>query len=60
MLMNIFTFLVGLLGLLSVSYGAWAVYEPAGFIVIGSFLLWWSYLASSSTTAIVKKSSVED
>jgi hypothetical protein len=60
MLMNIFAFLVGLIGLVAVSYGAWAVYEPAGFIVSGLFFLWWSYLASSSISTSAKQPSQED
>lgn len=29
--------LTGLAGLAAVSYGAWLIYEPAGFIVAGAF-----------------------
>jgi hypothetical protein len=29
----------GILGAASVSYGAWCIYRPAGFIVAGAFLL---------------------
>jgi hypothetical protein len=60
MLMNIFAFLVGLFGLIAVSYGAWVIYEPVGFIVCGLFLLWWSYLASSSIANASKQTASED
>ena len=46
--MKILVFVIGLIGLVAISFGAWSVYEPAGFIVCGLFLLWWSYKAASS------------
>ena len=46
--MKILVFVIGLIGLVAISFGAWSVYEPAGFIVCGLFLLWWSYMAASS------------
>ncbi len=46
--MKILVFVIGLIGLVAISFGAWSVYEPAGFIVCGLFLLWWSYKAASA------------
>ncbi len=51
--MNILVFVIGLIGLAAISFGTWSVYEPAGFIVCGLFLLWWSYMAASSAHAPV-------
>lgn len=45
--MNIIVFVIGLIGLSAISFGAWSIYEPAGFIVCGLFLLWWSYMVAS-------------
>lgn len=60
MLMNIIAFLIGLIGLSAICYGAWSVFEPAGFIVGGVFMLWWSYLASSSMNSLPKKKHQEE
>ena len=46
--MNILVFVIGLIGLSAATYGAWSIYEPAGFVTCGLFLLWWSYMAASS------------
>ncbi len=56
--MKILVFVIGLIGLVAISYGTWSVYEPAGFMVCGLFLLWWSYMAASSGrgTAVNKTS----
>jgi hypothetical protein len=39
----------GLVGAVSLSYGAWLVYRPAGFIVAGMLLIAGSILASRSS-----------
>ncbi len=46
MLISIITFLVGLIGVALVSVGAWLIYQPAGLIVCGVLLLFWSFLMS--------------
>lgn len=46
MILNILTPTVGVLGALLLSYGAWLVYPPAGFIVGGGLCLFWSWLVS--------------
>ena len=38
--------LVGLVGIGSVSYGAWLMYQPSAFIVSGVALVTWAALAS--------------
>jgi len=48
--MNIIVFVIGLIGLAAISFGAWSIYEPAGFIVCGLFLLWWSYMVASCSS----------
>jgi hypothetical protein len=39
--------LAGVTGLLLVSYGAWRVYEPAGYIVAGALLLAGAFLSGA-------------
>ncbi|CDG54561.1 hypothetical protein K7H09_19230 [Halomonas sp. IOP_14] len=48
MLINLLTFTVGLLGVGLVAFGAWLVLPAAGYIVAGSFCLFWSWLASKA------------
>lgn len=38
--------LVGVLGALLLSYGAWLIYPPAGFVVAGALCLCWSWLVA--------------
>ncbi|OSL33091.1 hypothetical protein [Escherichia albertii] len=46
MFLIILTPLVGVLGALLLSYGAWMVYPPAGFVVAGALCLCWSWLVA--------------
>ena len=43
---QLFIDLVGLIGIGSVSYGAWLIYQPSAFIVGGVALVAWAALAS--------------
>lgn len=47
-IMPIIGFIVGLIGASLVAYGAWQVYEPAGYISGGVFALIWSYLSAKA------------
>jgi len=42
-------FLVGIMGALSISYGAWLIYSPAGFLVIGALCMAFSYMAARTS-----------
>ncbi|WP_149451313.1 hypothetical protein [Escherichia albertii] len=46
MFLIILTPLVGVLGALLLSYGAWMIYPPAGFVVAGALCLCWSWLVA--------------
>ena len=46
MIMLILAPLVGVLGALLLSYGAWLIYPPAGFVVAGALCLCWSWLVA--------------
>lgn len=35
---------IGLAGAAAITYGAWLIYPPAGFIVGGAFLFAWAFL----------------
>ena len=50
MLMNALIFLVGLAGAAIISAGAWLIYQPAGFIAGGAFLLAWSFMAARASS----------
>ncbi|WP_261840960.1 hypothetical protein [Aliamphritea ceti] len=50
MLIQIIAFLVGIIGVGSVSYGAWLSYPPAGFIVGGMLALFWSYMVARQSS----------
>lgn len=43
--------LAGLAGATAISYGAWLVYEPAGFIVGGTLLLAAAWIGARSSVA---------
>lgn len=38
--------LVGVLGAFLLAYGAWLIYPPAGFVVVGGLCLFWSWLVA--------------
>ncbi|KEY58496.1 hypothetical protein [Serratia sp. DD3] len=38
--------LVGVAGVLLLTYGVWLIYQPAGFVVAGLLCLLWSWLVS--------------
>jgi hypothetical protein len=46
MLMNALTFFIGLAGAALIAFGAWLVYEPAGYITGGFLCLGWSFMAA--------------
>lgn len=41
--------LVGIAGVALITYGAWRIYEPAGFIVCGSFMVVFALLIGRSS-----------
>ncbi|MCX8574530.1 MULTISPECIES: hypothetical protein [unclassified Gilliamella] len=45
-MLNIIIFLIGILGVALVSYGAWLILPACGFITAGCILILWSYFAS--------------
>lgn len=44
MILTILTPLIGVLGALLLSFGAWMIYPPAGYITGGLLCLSWSWL----------------
>lgn len=52
MILTILTPLIGVLGALLLSFGAWMIYPPAGYITGGLLCLSWSWLMAKllSTT----------
>ncbi|EKT55524.1 hypothetical protein [Providencia sneebia] len=40
--------LVGIAGACLLSFGAWLIYQPAGYVTAGGLCLLWSYLVSKS------------
>ncbi|HEM8230787.1 TPA: hypothetical protein U2P82_001268 [Klebsiella aerogenes] len=54
MLITILSFIIGLVGALLVSAGAWLVLPAAGFITGGIICLLWSFLIARSVSASVK------
>ncbi|AMQ58178.1 MULTISPECIES: hypothetical protein [Klebsiella] len=54
MLITILSFIIGLVGALLVSAGAWLVLPAAGFITGGIICLLWSFLIARSASASVK------
>jgi hypothetical protein len=53
-LITILSFIIGLVGALLVSAGAWLVLPAAGFITGGIICLLWSFLIARSASASVK------
>ncbi|WP_294844454.1 hypothetical protein [uncultured Gilliamella sp.] len=45
-MLNIIIFLIGILGVALVSYGAWLILPACGFITAGCIFIMWSYFAS--------------
>ncbi|HEO9146095.1 TPA: hypothetical protein QIF63_003468 [Enterobacter asburiae] len=48
MILMILAPLVGVLGAILLSFGAWVIYHPAGYITGGILCLLWSWLVSHS------------
>ncbi|MCJ6116415.1 hypothetical protein LQG45_17970, partial [Klebsiella variicola] len=48
MILMILAPLVGVLGAILLSFGAWVIYPPAGYITGGILCLLWSWLVSRS------------
>ncbi len=46
MLIPIIVFLIGLTGAVTLAFGSWLIYEPAGYLVAGSECLLWSFMMS--------------
>ncbi|EBX2363994.1 hypothetical protein B7N92_11810 [Salmonella enterica subsp. enterica serovar Bovismorbificans] len=46
MLLTILAPLVGVVGVLLLSFGAWLIYPPAGFVTAGAACLFWSWLVA--------------
>lgn len=56
MILTILTPLVGVLGALLLSFGAWMIYPPAGYIAGGLLCLTWSWMvAKFISSASVKQ-----
>jgi|GEM_PF-431388 len=52
MLKNLFTLIIGLLGAAVLSYGAWSIYQPAGYVTGGVLLMFWSYVQARANAAL--------
>lgn len=59
MILIILAPLVGVLGAILLSFGAWVIYPPAGYITGGILCLLWSWLVSRSLSDNRKIESVE-
>ena len=46
MILMILAPIIGVLGAALFSYGAWLVYQPAGFMAAGGLCLFWSWFVS--------------
>lgn len=46
MLFEIFTALIGLIGLALIGFGLWMIFPPASLITVGIILLVWSYFVA--------------
>lgn len=46
MILTILALLIGVIGAILLSFGAWLVYPPAGFIAGGVLCLLWSFLVA--------------
>lgn len=46
MILMILAPFIGVLGVALLSYGAWLVFPPAGFITAGTLCLFWSWIVS--------------
>ena len=44
MLKDIIGALIGIIGIFLIAYGAWLIYQPLGFVVLGLALIAYSYL----------------
>lgn len=51
MILTILTPLIGVLGALLLSFGAWMIYPPAGYIAGGVLCLLWSWLMAKFLSA---------
>jgi len=51
MILTILTPLIGVLGALLLSFGAWLIYPPAGYIAGGALCLSWSWLMAKFLSA---------
>lgn len=51
MILTILTPLIGVLGALLLSFGAWMIYPPAGYITGGLLCLSWSWLMAKLLSA---------
>lgn len=54
MILSILAPIIGLLGAVLLSSGAWLVYPPAGFITGGILCLIWSWMVSRTLSGISK------
>lgn len=51
MILMILAPFIGVLGVTLLSYGAWLVFQPAGFITAGALCLFWSWAVSKYLSA---------
>lgn len=56
MILTILTPLIGVLGALLLSFGAWMIYPPAGYIAGGLLCLSWSWLTAKFMSTPLKTS----
>ncbi|MEI9760251.1 hypothetical protein V5013_15030 [Enterobacter hormaechei] len=59
MILMILAPLVGVLGAVLLSFGAWVIYPPVGYITGGILCLLWSWLASRALSGSRKNESGE-
>ncbi|AYE16602.1 hypothetical protein VSS87_03320 [Escherichia coli] len=57
MILMILAPIIGALGAALLSYGAWLIYPPAGYISAGILCLFWSWLVSKYISAPQNESS---
>jgi len=47
-IINSYSFVIGMIGIAAITYGAWLIYKPAAYLVGGLLLLIHSYLTAKS------------
>jgi len=52
MILTVLSLIVGIVGAFLLSFGAWLIYAPAGYLAGGLLCLLWSWLVSRAIAAV--------